>query len=384
MLPFLSLLLSLVILSSAPVSAQMWELYSFCYSISSTLPSSPYLPFAILAVGTLNVSSLTSDSVWNSSQAGHLVYDAVGSRSIVAQGQQPVARSITGIAAVNSYQWNDNELQLSPPYLDSYHSLTFTLDGVASFVTGPAVSALYPNGSAFVNLNNNTLPSAAGDGVAESDNPINDGVTLSIVALFNLSLARDGFSAAYADCPFQLPELNISAEALTAYESRLQYAFCYSITSAWLSGVDGNWSIAVSGLLTTTAWGSSSATGEPAYLIVAVSGTRVFSLVDVAQSLSSSASLSLGGVNAAQAQFGSSTYQNEWAELASSSYYANNLLYPSSPQLPYVDALGVMFVSSGDVEIEEEVASTPVFRLFTTDGLGGEEVLDLLVGYPVR
>ena len=106
--------------------------FNFCYTIANTLATSPYGPWSIYVSGTLIVNtSWTTGEYSTSANPGYIVVGATGTRTIVTQGKTTTV-SITGVAPLNSYNFNDNVLRLGTPALDTaLHGVTFTLSGPA-------------------------------------------------------------------------------------------------------------------------------------------------------------------------------------------------------------------------------------------------------------
>ena len=305
--------------------------YSFCYTSVNTLSTSPYLPFAVLMTGTLNVSSLLTRGFRGSSRAsqGNLVVNAIGSRTIYAQGQPAVTQQVVALAPYDTYNGNDNVIALSAPYFDNaYHSLSFQLASTAQFVLGPGISNL-------VNLNNFTAPLALGAGVSESDNPINDGQSAILTSTWVMQPYTAGFV-----CPNAISAPSVSAAVTTAFQSTLTWSFCYTFSGSGSGGnaVPGSdiWYTQASGTMTTTGWGGTTVAGRTAYLIIGINGTRA--LINGTGSTSVISFVGPGGVNApAQA--------NEYSPQDSSKFYGNNLLYNS---WPWLDGYGVIAMAQGD------------------------------------
>ena len=352
------LLLGVVLLCAAPRAAAQsgpgWQLYSFCYTIEQTWQTSPYLPWSIVTSGTLNVSTSGNGTYWSTAaaQAGYQVFDARGSRTIVAQGKPASTVAILGVAAQNTYGWNDNLLTnvSVAPFLTSYHSIAFTTSAVPMYAGGQSYTAAYPGGQPYVALQNYTAPKASWWGVQELDNPLSDGIVSNITSFFYLApLSSGGLSATFT-CPYQPAVINYNAAAVAAYNQQLSWTFCWSFTSSEWSLANGLFTESVSGTMNTTGYMGTTMNGRSGALITSLVGARSYSLVDVA-AYDNAAQISpvmLGWVNAATQTF-QTTFLGKTSTGTSQTglgqYYGNNVLYPS---YPYLDAGGFLLQSANN------------------------------------
>ena len=351
-------LLLLLLLGAAPrATAQSgpgWQLYSFCYVIEQTWATSPYLAWSILTSGTLNVSTSSNGTYWSTAaaQAGYQVLDARGTRTIVAQGKAPSSVSILGVAAQNSYGWNDNLLTnvTAAPFLTSYHSIAFTTSSVPLHAGGQSYTAANPGGQSYVALQNFTAPKANGWGVQELDNPLNDGVVSNITSFFYLAPVSSGGLSATFICPYQPAIINYNAAAVAAYQQQVSWTFCWSFTSSEWSLANGLFTESVSGTLNTTGYTGTTINGRPGSLITSLQGTRSYSLLDVAayDNAAQNSPVMLGWVNAATQTF-QTTFLGKTSTGTSQTglgqYYANNVLYTS---YPYMDTSGFMLQAANN------------------------------------
>ena len=309
-------LLCLVLLLSvmaSPVVSQSY--FSFCYTLSSSLSSSPIFPFSIAVSGSLNVSAAVSPSQPSEVQ----VTAVVGQRSVVYQGQTHTV-SIAAIAAPQSYLGNDNVLSLSPPFLSSTHALAFVF-------AAPAYSA-YGIGGLYGAVYNDSVY-----GLAEDSTPPNDGAVAAVVSSFSLQPSAT-FTANVSCSAPAVPAP--TASQLGLLTSTVSYSYCYAFTGG--PGDSGPassaavWTISAVGSISTSGF-SGTVNGETASVITNMTGTRVYT--DTAgQSFSSQ----LTGVAAANSLLGQA---------------ASNLLYSA---YPYFDLSGVMVSALGSVSS----AFTPV------------------------
>jgi hypothetical protein len=350
-----SFLLCLLLLAAfaSSVSAQP-GLYAFCFTSVNTLQTSPHLPWAVSMSGTLNLTgSLTygnfqwyiqgyfASSLW---QQGYLVSSAIGTRTIYQQGNAANTIQITGIAPVNAYNGNDNILATSAPYFDTVaHGLTFLTSAQPTFAMGTVNNqGLIQGNPQYVNINNFTFPLAYGAGVMESDNPPNDGDSDTITSTFTLTPTTTW--SASVSCPSITPP-TVSAALMTAFQSSLQWSFCYTVSGGGDGiAMGGVWTISVTGTLTTTAYQGTTLSGRAAYMATGVTGAR--SYVNPGTGVTSNVTLyALGGVNAQQA---TAYYEEQFDFLYS--YYglftdvSNNVFYP---QYPYFDNFGLNVVTNG-------------------------------------
>ena len=332
--------------SSVFTSATMT--FGFCYAISNTLSTSPYLPWAVVTSGTFTVASNSfSTGLYQQSAEypGYLIQSGTGTRTVYsATSATPQTQTIT-VLPVNSYNTNDNILQpaaaVYPPN-PAYPLLS--LHGI-SFSTGTSPVAL-PQGTVntiFGPLNNLTLvgwqspsPSTAGNSmpITEADLPFNDGVTNTIVAYMQVTYTDKSSppSCTGGNSPVVLP--TYSASLASTIASTVQYQFCYSFTG-WDS-LGTNWTIATSGTFTASGYLGNTTTGQQARLIVGASGQRVLTLGNGTSF--TTPLLGIGGFNAYQFQ------AETTADLQFNTYFsANNILYM---QWPYFDAYGVSLQGS--------------------------------------
>ena len=209
--PFLLLLSSLI-----AVTAQTGTPYTFCFSSTQTLPTSPSLPWQVTMSGTLliddratsltygNYGSYITGSGFDPSQQlqGYPVLNATGTRSIVRGGSTTaITSTIVNIAPVGAYSANDNIIGLTSPYFDNLaHGLAFILSAQPTFAYGQYGGGNGIQGSGvYTNINNYSLPIATGAGVGEIDNPPNDGNANVISSTFTLTKA-----SAYPGTPLLL------------------------------------------------------------------------------------------------------------------------------------------------------------------------------------
>ena len=331
--PLFSLLLALVFLA-CPTSAQSWSLWNFCYTLEQTLTTSPYLQWSVVTQGTLNVSTTPSSSIWYANATGYAVLGATGTRTIYSQGLTASTVSITGVASPNTYGWNDNLIQLTSPYLSSYHSVSFVTSAVPKYAAGVATFNYAPSGLPYVNMQNYTVPRSTGAGVQEIDNPLNDGVVSVISSQFFL-VATTSFSSTY-QCPYQPAAFTVPTATVTAYNTPLQFTLCYQFAAGGFrtgAYADGIWTDSVSGTLTTSGYLGTTTTGLSAYLIKGFSGTRAYQLSDVANlgTQSQTVNVVLGSVNAANEAFNATFLglSSTGATQSIGAYYANNIFYPT-------------------------------------------------------
>ena len=328
-----------------------YQLYSFSYSLTQTLTTSPYLPWNVYVTGYLNVS-MVSGQYWTGGP-GYQVVGIVGTRTIQYAGKT-VTNKIIGLAPPKTWASNDNLINLGAPFLSPVHVLTYQLDGVANFATGPIPGVSGIN-STYVSLSNFTGAYATtGWGIQEMDNGLNDGVLQSITSAWDIRLCgnfSDKLACGYTS-PLVMPTLSWASSALTAYQTTSQVSMCFSVTSgpgSYANVARGYYMTTITAVLTVTSWGSATGTiagstySGPAYLITAVSGNRTYMFPDGTQQV---VPMVLGGMNAAVRHF--PTYlTTSPASLAS-----NNVYYPTFPQL---DNRGLQFQGATDFDNNYEL-----------------------------
>ena len=368
----LFLLLLLCLSSVERIEAQQggYALYSFCYSVVNSLSSSPYLPFSFYAQGTLNVSSTLGTSYWGASYgSGYQVVGATGQRTYQTQGQAAVTNNIVGVAPLNGYAFNDNLLQVTGSAFTAYHSLSLQLDSTVQFAAGPAVGPSSLSGSPYLNLLNYTAQLAAGAGVTESDLPPNDANTVVLTSSWSLAPATGGYINSFPGCPFAAPAaITVPSALVSAYASSLNFTFCYEFSSGPGFGTDsgGLWSVAASGVFTTTGYLGTTAAGQAAYLITAISGFRLYSVNDVTTNYQTVAQnltfVGLLGVNGARAEQSTvfisgqnGSYAGGYGTPGAGGWYSNRVLYPLN--YPWLDTFGVHVLTSGAVDDEISTGS---------------------------
>ena len=294
------------------------SLLSLCYTLSSSLLSSPVYPWSVSVYGTLNVSAPLAGS------GGGLVevQSATLQRTAVYRGQTHNTAGLTNaLAPANSYLANDNTLSLTAPYLYSTHSL--------AFVFASSVYSAYGNSSASVSVYNDTA-----FGLAEDNIPPNDGVLAAVQATFTLAPA----TAYTANVPCTQPSLPAPAAAdLTALNTAVAYAFCYTFTGGPGDGTAGStWTISVQGNLTTSAYSGTGEADGAGSVVIGIQAVRVYT--DPNGVLSTSRISGLANSN--------------WQR----GLYASNVLYPT---YPYFDTYGLYYTSDAPLLNVEVTASSP-------------------------
>ena len=323
-----------------------YMLYSFSYSLTQTMTTSPYLPWNVFVTGYLNVSTV-SGQYWTGGP-GYQVVGAVGTRTIQF-ANKVVTNNIIGLAPPKTWQSNDNLINLGAPFLSPQHVLSFQLDGVANFATGPIPGVTGTN-STFVSLSNFTGAYATtGMGIQEMDNGVNDGILQTISSQWDIRLCAnfsDLVACGYTS-PLVKPTITWASSALTAYQSTSQVSMCFSVTQG--PGAYGNvgrgyYVTTITAILTITNWGSAVGTiagaayNGPAYLITAATGNRTYSFPDGTQQV---IPFVLGGMNAAVKHFPA------YLTTSPASISSNNIYYPTFPQL---DAKGIQFQGVTDFD----------------------------------
>ena len=372
--------LSLVLLLSSllAVSGQSGTPYAFCFSSTQTLPTSPGLPWQVTLSGSLLIddrpTSLTygayasyiTNTGFPASQQlqGYPVLNATGTRTVQQGGNSLVTSTITGIAAVNSYNSNDNIIGLSSPYFDNLaHGLSFLLSSQAVFAYGQYSGGSGVQGSGlYTNINNYTYPLALGAGLGESDNPPNDGNANVITSTFTLTKASTYTPTVSCGTVPTMPQP--SSSDVAAYRQTASYPFCYTFTGggnfATTNGIQ--WFINGAGSLTTTGYQGKTVSGQAAYLVTGISGTRTYINNGIGVSGASTTLQSIGSPNAQQLIAGSSGQFDFLYQAEGSSDISNNVFYPT---YPYFDAFGLNVQASGAVGNEDATNLTvSTFRLW--------------------
>ena len=326
------------------------QTFGFCYAISNSLSTSPYLSWAVVASGTFTVVSNSYSTGLYQQDAeypGYQITSGSGTRTVYSAAMStPQTQTIT-MLPVNSYNTNDNILQpqkaaygANPAYpLLSLHGISFT--------TGAGVPVLLPQGNVttiYGPLTNLTLvgwqspaPSTSGGSmpITEADLPLNDGVTGTVVGYMQVNYAAaTAPSCTGSGSPVVLP--TYSATAASQFTSTMQYQFCYYFTG-W-DHLGTNWSIATSGTFTTSGFLGTTTTNQQARLIVGASGQRVLTLGN--GTTITTPLLGLGGFNAYQFQA-----ENTNDEQFSAFFSTNNILYMN---WPYFDSYGVSLQGASD------------------------------------
>ena len=329
--------------STSSVFTNTITTFGFCYAISNTLSTSPYLPWAVVASGSVTVySNSYSTGLYQQSaeNPGYLIQSGSGTRTMYsATYPGGVTQPIT-VSPVNTYNTNDNIIQpqtvpwgTNPAYpLLSLHGITFTV--------GNGVPVALPQGNVTTisgPLNYLTVvgwqspaPSASGNSmpITEADLPLNDNSTGTVVATMMINYnGASPPSCTGSGSPVVLP--TYAANIASTIASTVQYQFCYYFTGWDSKGT--NWTIATSGTLTTSGYVGTTVQGVQARLVVGASGTRVLTLGNGTQF--STPLLGLGGFNSYQFQA-----ENTNDEQFSSYFSANNILYT---QWPYFDQYGL-------------------------------------------
>ena len=131
----------------------------FCYSISNTLTTSPYLPWTVYGSGVFSVysNSLSTGILEQSVQyPGLVIFAATLNRTIWAQGNGGVTQQFT-LSAPNTYNGNDNILQPSGnsvPFI-SLHGVGFQSTTPIVGVTGTTSTVLGGTTGSLMYLNLN-------------------------------------------------------------------------------------------------------------------------------------------------------------------------------------------------------------------------------------
>ena len=321
--PISLFLLALVLLSFlvAPV-CRAQSLYSLCYTLSSSLSSSPVFPWSVSVFGTLNVSAPLAGS-------GGLVavQSATLQRTAVYRGQTyNTAGQPNSLAPANSYQANDNLIALTPPYLSDSHSL--------AFVFASSVYSAYGNSSSnTVALYNDTMY-----GMAEDNIPPNDGVLAAVQA--TLTIAPTTTYTANVACT-QPALTSPTSTQLAALNTPVVYTFCYTFSGGPGDGTTGSvWSISVQGNLSTSQYTGSGAYGSVGSVVTGIRGVRVYS--DPNGVVTTSRIVGLANSN--------------WQH----GVYASNVLYTA---YPYFDEEGLFYLSDAPLLNTEVTTSSPTLTV---------------------
>ena len=318
-----------------------YQYIPFCYTITQTLSTSPYLPWSVSVTGTLQVVANSMTTGWQGQYAeppGYLVVGASGTRVIYQGGKAAVTSTIVGLAAPNTYNGNDNVMNAisgGGPYFDpsAPHGLTFIMSAQPVFAAGTA-----PGNMMYVNINNYTT---GGSALQESDNPANDGETSVVVSTFTIGAPVSSLASSWGSCPNSITQPTLPSGVTSAtIAATTQAPFCYTF-----AGVDpyGNtWTLQASGIFTLSGYMATTVSGRTAYLIVGASGTRTIS--SYAGNVSNTIT-GIGGVNAVAEQGNAIVGGWGYADYAgyNSYWYSNNVYYPS---FPYFDVYGVSLQSS--------------------------------------
>ena len=330
------LLLLLLLCSAVVCNAQ--SLYSFCYTLSSALSTSPLFPFSIAVSGTINVSLSSS-----------VALSAVGQRVVIYRGRQystAIASLAPPSSSTSSYPSNDNVLSVQAPYLSAPHALAFT------YVSAP-YTAYGPSSSSTSFLYNDSVY-----GLAEDSTPPSDGVVATVISTFSLTPSST-YSASVACALPAVPGPTAAQSA--ALSSTVSWSWCYAFTGGPgdVSYGAGVWSITASGTFTTSAY-SGQANGVDASIIVNVTGVRTYTDVD-----GSAHTATLTGLAPSNGLLGS---------------YASNVLYAA---YPYLDSFGVYFSSSSPLSsaMVDPAPAATVGQLFIDSySMFDETIVDLTTG----
>ena len=325
MSPLFTFLLALALLSILAVPVcRAQSLYSLCYTLSSSLSSSPVFPWSVSVSGTLNVSAPLAGS---GGQVLVAVQSATLQRTAVYRGQTYSAAGLTNsLAPANSYQNNDNTLSLTAPFLTDPHSIAFVFASI--------VYSAYGNSSGnMVALYNDSMY-----GLAEDNVPPNDGVLANIQTTFTLT-PTSTYTANVA-CT-QPAAATPTATQLAALNTPVVYAFCYSFSGGPGDGTVGStWSISVQGNITTSQYTGSGADGSIGSIVTGIQGVRVYS--DPNGVITTSRIIGLTSSN--------------WQH----GVYASNVLYAS---YPYFDTEGLFYVADAPLLNVEVSASSPTLTV---------------------
>ena len=334
-----------------------YQYIPFCYTTTNTLTTSPYLGWSVQMTGTLKVISNSMTTGWQGQFAeppGFLVVDARGTRTIYQGGNAAVTSQITGVAAPNTYNGNDNiidNITSSGPFLDANapHSISFIMSAAPIFAAGTV-----PGNTQYVNVNGFTTTATCPSpfpvyycnpgtftSIMESDNPAYDNETTVITSFFALGTPTSSLVSSWAQCPYTIsqPVLPNGVTAATM-QATTQVPFCY--TFAGIDPYGHTWSLQASGLLTLAGYMGTTFSGRPAYLVVGASGIR--SLTSYVGNSSTNIT-GVGGVNAVPDD--AFTVNGNWGPNADAGFnaywYADNVYYPS---YPYFDVYGVNLIST--------------------------------------
>ena len=315
-------LLAVLLLVSAVPPVLCQPFYAVCFTLSSSLLTSPLFPWSISVSGTLNVS------LPDPSSGLVRVLHANTVRSSTYQGRT-VSVTPTGdtLLAAGSYQGNDNLLSLTPPYLTAAHSLAFVFPSTV-------YSAYGPSGAAVSVYNDSTF------GLLEDTSPPNDGVLASITSSFTLTPSTVYSSDVH--CP--LPAVpSPTAVQLQQLSTPVVYSFCYLFTGGPGDGSSDPsgavWTITAQGNFTTSSYTGTGSAGQGSVLS-SVSGVRLYTAPD--GTLSSATIAGLAPVNPLHGSL------------------ASNVLYTA---YPYLDTYGAVFTSGLTSFVSE---ATPLTSPATT------------------
>ena len=344
----------------------------FCYTITNTLTTSPWLPWTVSVSGLMNVSTFYTPGEYGVAQpSGYLVQSITGTRTMQWQGKTST-RNIVGVAPINAYNYNDNIINLASPFLArSYHSVSFMLDGPAAFADG-----YLPNNSPYVNINGYNGYSPSGSGVTESDLPENDGAANVVVGSFQMRFdffgtLGCGLPGNGSTDPLYTPP---TSTQLTQFNTAgPQMAFCWSHTGGpggdYVSANGAYWQITSSGVMTLAGYLGTTGTGRQARKIVSVTGSRTYQFEN---GTSQVVPFTLGAVNAM------ANYTNPGGfEVGSFStnFYGNNILYTSYPEL---DRFGVVLQGSGIFDEETESVNG---QLVVVEGSANDRAIRVMISY---
>ena len=322
MSPLSALLLSLSLLSLlAPVCVSA-TLYSLCYTLSSSLSSSPVFPWSVSVFGTLNVSAPLAGS----GGGVVVVQSATLQRTAVYRGQTYNTLGLpNSLAAANSYQSNDNVLSLTAPFLFDSHRL--------AFVFANSVYSAYGNSSNTVVVYNDTMY-----GLAETTIPPNDGVLAAVQAAFTIAPTN----TYTANVPCTQPAITPpSAAQLTALTTPVVYAFCYGFTGGPGDGTsDSTWTISVQGNITTTQYTGTGTDDNTGSVVSDIQAVRLYADPNGALTRSR-----IVGLAAGSSQPG---------------VFASNVLYPT---YPYFDLYGLIYQANAPLLNVVVAASSPTLTV---------------------
>ena len=327
-------------------------LYSFCYATYNSWATSPYLQWAFLTHGTLNVSWIGINAT-----AG-TVTDASATRAAYYGGNMTSNSSIVGVALPNTYGGNDNVVSIGngTALLSATHALVLLSSSPVPFASGPVVTPSFPLGMKYIALMNRSQ-----SGFAEWDNPINDGELNVVISSWQWAPSSGGLQDTWSGCTLSVPpSINNAASDVALYQSSgPSSVFCMDNSAGPGDGTTdgGSWNIVASGTVQTSGYQGVTTSGRLARLITAVSGSRSWVFENGS---AITANINLTSLNAA-AQSVSNANNSLAATLAASLTPASNVLYSSWPPM---DESGWALLASADLAIQPELdAHTRAFRL---------------------